>query len=533
MPSSNVVPSSDITTTDWTTTGSNFWGVLSASGGAGDGTHYITQASGTGGTNNYIGACTFNTGTITAISGATYTAKWQATSKATSDFLLKIYDSTGATLLASMSSKITTTSGSEITSGPTALTINNSTPSLWNNFRVVVETAMGGDSSGNYFGLLITVTYTTSGTPVSLADTGSGSDTTSIVWQQSFADSSTGADAAPTLNLPLADATSANDGPEVYVWNGLLYVGVGTYPLVSVSYPDSGAAADVFPVLDSLATDTSSGTEVASIALSVTDTGSSTETEFDLQLSFGIDTGSATDAFPLVDSLAIDVGLGTESLSGSILLSDVMTANDGESTIATFMDTDTGTGTETTFFGGLAQFDTGSGLDTLTAVPINVYSESSVGLDAMSVGVGNEWADASSGADVAGQELPISLVDSIAAVGVDVLGLTAFVPFVDTLTGTDSLGTVITYSLTDAGVGSDNILQATIIDSVTDTGTGADSFFLASFVTADLKTMYPVPIYNNHAPASIWIEDLPWVSLQEDALALISNDALVNTGAVR
>src|SRR5580692_9387014 len=107
MPSSNVVPSSDITTTDWTTTGSNFYGVLSASSGAGDGSHYVTQSSGTAGTNNLVVGCTFSTSGIASITGVTYTVHWQGTGKATSNFLLKLYSNGGGTEIASMASPLT------------------------------------------------------------------------------------------------------------------------------------------------------------------------------------------------------------------------------------------------------------------------------------------------------------------------------------------------------------------------------------------------------------------------------------------
>jgi hypothetical protein len=172
MPSSTVAPSSDITTTDWSTTGSNFNGVLSASSGAGDGTHYVDQSAGTGGTNNLVLGCTFNTTGIVSITGVTYTVHWETSGKGgTSDFQLILKSNGGATTLASMATFITTSSTSEVASGPTAMTLNNSTPSNWTNFQMVVETCFSGSPSGNFFGLNVSITYTTSSGVTSVMST--------------------------------------------------------------------------------------------------------------------------------------------------------------------------------------------------------------------------------------------------------------------------------------------------------------------------------------------------------------------------
>lgn len=162
MASVNVVPSSDITTTDWTTTGSSFYGVLSASSGAGDGTHYVYQNSGTGGTNNLICGCTLSTTGWISISGVTYTVAWLENAKSsTAYFQLTLNSNGGGTELASMASAITTTSSSETTTGPNSMTLNNSTPSNWTNFQMVIA-CTSGNVTGQKFGLYVTITYSTS-----------------------------------------------------------------------------------------------------------------------------------------------------------------------------------------------------------------------------------------------------------------------------------------------------------------------------------------------------------------------------------
>jgi hypothetical protein len=169
MPSQNVTLSSDVTTTGWTNTGSgSIANTLAASSGVGDGTHFAALTGGTQGADGlYVGQATFSVGGIASIGPVSYTAHWEAsTSKSTGDFLLEFWNSTGTTKLAHMASQLTTTSTSEITSGPTNLTIDDSTVSDWSNFRVKLFTAVGAsDTTGNFFGLYITVNYTAATNP--------------------------------------------------------------------------------------------------------------------------------------------------------------------------------------------------------------------------------------------------------------------------------------------------------------------------------------------------------------------------------
>lgn len=165
MPSTNVTLTSDITTTGWTNTGSgSIANTLAGSGGVGDGTHYATLTSGTQGADGlYVGLVTFSTNGIASITSVSYTLRWEAsTSKSTADFLIEIWNSAGTTKLAHMAAQITTTSTSEITSGPTNLTLDDTAVGDWGSFRIKLFTAVGGsDTTGNFFGLYITVNYTT------------------------------------------------------------------------------------------------------------------------------------------------------------------------------------------------------------------------------------------------------------------------------------------------------------------------------------------------------------------------------------
>lgn len=171
MPSTNVTPTSDITTTDWATTGSSFHGVLAANSGAGDGTHFVDQTAGTGGTNNLVVGCTFNTSGISVVTAVSSTIAWETVGKSTSEVQIKIYDSTGATLLASMASPITTTSTSVATTGPTSLTLNDGTASDWTNFQINIAAGIGGSTEPNIFGIFITVTYTATSSNAAAAQT--------------------------------------------------------------------------------------------------------------------------------------------------------------------------------------------------------------------------------------------------------------------------------------------------------------------------------------------------------------------------
>jgi hypothetical protein len=163
MPSTNVTPASDVTTTGWSNSGSgSYAATLAASSGAGDGTHVIKIS--TGGTDAFVLlATTFSTAGFSAITGATCTVAWKDDSKSgTGDFLIELWDSTSTTKIAHMASAITSTSNSEITSGPTALTVDNATLSNWANFRIKLFSEVnGGDATGDFYGLTITVTYAT------------------------------------------------------------------------------------------------------------------------------------------------------------------------------------------------------------------------------------------------------------------------------------------------------------------------------------------------------------------------------------
>jgi hypothetical protein len=165
MATQNILPSSDLVTTSWSTTGSSFHGTLAANSGAGDGTHYCdTTVSGTA---NLKMGTTFSTSGIASISAVSWTTAWESSSKSTASAFIQIWNSAGTILLAQSSGNLTTGSSSEVTSGPTALSLQSGgmTLSNWPNCQIWLNSALSGDSTGNFFGLLVTVTYTASGAP--------------------------------------------------------------------------------------------------------------------------------------------------------------------------------------------------------------------------------------------------------------------------------------------------------------------------------------------------------------------------------
>jgi hypothetical protein len=179
MPSTDVTPTSDVTTTGWANSGSgSFSNTLATNGGAGDGTHEVNITGGTQGSDTVLIVNTgFSVAGITAITSVSYTVRWEAsTSKSAGDFLIELWNSAQTSKLAHMASQLTTTSTSQITSGPTNLTLDDTTVSDWTSFRIKLFSAVGAsDTTGNFFGLKITITYTTtSGGPPVGAITGCG-----------------------------------------------------------------------------------------------------------------------------------------------------------------------------------------------------------------------------------------------------------------------------------------------------------------------------------------------------------------------
>src|SRR5580692_6371191 len=164
MPSQNVVPLTDVLTTGWTNTGTggSFSSTLNANSGVGDGTHEVNLTSGTQGADGVLITSTgFYVPGVLSITSVSYTVHWEAsTSKSPGDFLIEIWNAVQNTKLAHMASQIATTSTSEITSGPTNLTLDNGVLD-WTSFRIKLFTAVGGSNvTGNFFGLIITPTYT-------------------------------------------------------------------------------------------------------------------------------------------------------------------------------------------------------------------------------------------------------------------------------------------------------------------------------------------------------------------------------------
>jgi hypothetical protein len=160
MPTETVVPTSDITTTDWgRSSGSGpLSGVLAANGGS----VYVSMSGGSSSNPLEMGTG-FSTDGMSAITAVGFSVSWEDFSKSVdADFLITLLDFSGTLTLASMSA-VQSSSTSEITSTG-SLTFQ--TPGLilgnWSSFQIRLQSGtIGGDGNtdGLFYGLSLTVTY--------------------------------------------------------------------------------------------------------------------------------------------------------------------------------------------------------------------------------------------------------------------------------------------------------------------------------------------------------------------------------------
>jgi hypothetical protein len=164
MATITVTPTSDITTTDWALNGgTTFHGNLAANG-----TNSVEMTAGTS-SNALVLGTGFSTAGMSAVTAVTYTVEWDnAVKSTTTDFTLTLVESGGSTQLATMTN-VTTSSTSEITSGPTSMTIQTAGNTLanWANFDIQLQCGVstGNNRNGVFFGLSLVVTYTAAFTP--------------------------------------------------------------------------------------------------------------------------------------------------------------------------------------------------------------------------------------------------------------------------------------------------------------------------------------------------------------------------------
>jgi hypothetical protein len=160
-----VLPSSDGTFVHWTSTQANFWSVLAANSGMGNGTDLVTRASGVA-ANGLVVPTGFSVAGISAITSVTFSVVWEDSSfKNDGDFQLSL-TAAGSPFgtIAGISSLQTTSSTFSTVTATGSLTINDSTVADWANFAINLFTGISGsDEVGNFFGLGITVNYTPSG----------------------------------------------------------------------------------------------------------------------------------------------------------------------------------------------------------------------------------------------------------------------------------------------------------------------------------------------------------------------------------
>ncbi len=267
MPTTAVTPTSDITTTDWGLNGgSTFFGTLAANG-----SNSVQMTGGTS-ANALVMGTGFSIAGMSAITAVTFTVNWKDSTKSgNGNFEITLVESGTNTQLATMTA-VATSSTSEITSGPTSMTLQAAASTLanWANFDIQLATQISGDFGGVFYGLSLTLTYTTSSVPgaptISLANdatnpttaidvtvTGTTGSPTGFTIQRATTKGGTFTTIATNVSSPYTDSQLTPGSEYAYQAAGVNGSGTGSY-----CSPDATATEPAAPTsLSATATATS------------------------------------------------------------------------------------------------------------------------------------------------------------------------------------------------------------------------------------------------------------------------------------
>src|ERR1700733_10743750 len=161
MPTKPAVPTSNITTTEW---GINGTGAIYAILAANSGTTNSGQMSGGSSSNALVLGTGFSIAGMTAVTAVAYSVSWTDTGKEqNTDFTLTLVESGGSTPLAT-AANVVTGSSTEITSnGSFTIQAAGHTLANWLNFDIQLQCGVstGANVDGQFYGLSLTVTYST------------------------------------------------------------------------------------------------------------------------------------------------------------------------------------------------------------------------------------------------------------------------------------------------------------------------------------------------------------------------------------
>lgn len=220
---------------------------------------------------------------------------------------------------------------------------------------------------------------TAASTPITVADTGAGTDAVTVAAKTPIADTGAGTDAvAVAATVPIADTATATDAVSVLIPIPVAETGTGTDAVtvtVKVPVAETAAGTDAVAVTAKApVADTAAGTDAAVVAVAVPVS----------------ETATATDAVTVVVKVPV---------AETATATDTLTVNTGTTPVPVA--------------------DTAAGTDAVTVAARVPVAETGIGTDAVTVVVSVPVADT--------------------AVADDALGVTAIVPVADTATATDTV----------------------------------------------------------------------------------------------
>jgi len=238
---------------------------------------------------------------------------------------------------------------------------------------------------------------------------------------------------------------------------------------VSLTLTDSGAGTDVIAVSQF-------------IFISISDSGSSVDaiSEITVQLNVS-DTGTGTDTIvEIVARLTVsDVSIGSDviAITGFLAVVDSGSGVDAVSTSIGVAITDGGIGTDSiaAITAGIFLADTGTGTDAVSAITVRLAaSDSGAGVDAVATSAALLITDAGSGVDAMITGIQINITET--GVAADAIATLNRLRITDGLTGTDTLAEFSIYTqLVETGVGTDALTEMKAKCQTQETCIGLDS----------------------------------------------------------
>jgi len=373
----------------------------------------------------------------------------------------------------------------------------------------VSDSGSGSDTSVISYALSGSDTGTdteTSKIAIIVSDSGSGTDSSIFAALFSSSDSGTGAD--PSV---ISYALSGTDSGSV-VENGSVSIAG-----VLINGTDSGSGADtsvISTVLTSVDSGTGTDASVVSVALFSTDIATGVDTGTSGTPISGVDSGAGADASVIITILSSsDSGTGVEASRISLVVSDSGTGSETSALKLSFITTDSGAGVDASIVrAALLSSDTGAGLD-IGGTPITgtdsgfgsdrrpkkaaggfifLFGDTSLWGDisivtaqipVLETGVAVEvtslksvFSDAGAAVEITG----LSRILSEAGTGVDTGAISVALPVADIGVGTDNAAVKISVSSSDSGSGSDSLALSRVLS---DSGSGTELQSIAAVLS--------------------------------------------------